>query len=320
MAEQYEFEILQSRPVEAEPDRADSIRRLNNRQVSATLGDFKDSAQYYQPDEALITAINMALAVGAPLLVTGEPGTGKTQVAHYLAWYFGIPVYEYTVRSTSESADLKYDFDAVRWLRNAHQQELINNPITEQQRPLEKRDCLDKRALWHAYECESQCVLLIDEIDKAPRDFPNDLLQELDKHEFADPLDQARKIKAHNPQQPPIVVITSNAERRLPDAFLRRCIYHFIELDAALLSRAVEARVGDFPHLDVASRDLAVEKFLELRDIQTLVKKPATGEILVWLNILSAQGVNAEQFRVEQLSELPAIRALIKDQDDFKKL
>ncbi len=112
-------------------------------------------------------------------------------------------MFEYTVRSTSEAEDLKYDFDAVRWLRNAHKSETITDDKSGEQRPLQKRDCLNQRALWFAYECKTQCVLLIDEIDKAPRDFPNDLLQELDKYEFADPLDQKLKVKAHNPEQPP---------------------------------------------------------------------------------------------------------------------
>ncbi len=320
MSDPSKFEILQSHAPGTEPDRSQTQARLDGRQVCTTLRDFKESSKYYQADKALIIAVNMAMAVGAPLLVTGEPGTGKTQVAHYLAWYFDIPLFEYTVRSTSEAEDIKYDFDAVRWLRNAQNPEIITDKNNGTQRELEKRDCLNLRALWHAYECETQCVLLIDEIDKAPRDFPNDLLQELDKHEFADPFDQTVKVTARNPAQPPIVVITSNAERRLPDAFLRRCIYHYIVLDDNLLRRAVTARAGDFPNLGSETRDIAIEKFLEIRGIQSLVKKPATGEILVWLSILSAQNKKVVDLKVDKLSDLPAIRALLKDEEDFNKL
>ncbi len=314
------FDFLQPHGEVGTHDQAAARRRLESRSVPLRLRDFQASAATYQPDDDLFTAVNMAMVVGAPLLLTGEPGTGKTQVAHYLAWYFDIPIYEYTVRSTSTAEDIKYDYDAVRWLRHAQHPERITDNKTGKERELQRDDCLTRRALWQAYRCDTQCVLLIDEIDKAPRDFPNDLLQELDKHEFAHPLRQEEKIKARKPEQPPIVVITSNAERRLPDAFLRRCIYHYIELDEPLLRRAVAARARDFPNLDRETIDLAIEKFLELRADERLNKQPATGEILVWLSILSAQHKKAADLRKDKLSELPGFRALIKDKDDLDRL
>ena len=142
-------------------------QRLEARTLPKAQHNLAESAQYFQLDRHLETAINMALAVGAPRLLTGKPGTGKTQVAWYLGWYFHIPVFAYQVRSTSTADDMKYDFDAVAYLRNAQHP---NEPA------LQRQEFLRQKALWEAYECETVSVLLIDEIDKAPRDFPNDLL------------------------------------------------------------------------------------------------------------------------------------------------
>jgi MoxR-like ATPase len=198
--------------------------RLEARRLPKAQHNLAESARYFQLDRHLETAINMALAVGAPLLLTGKPGTGKTQVAWYLGWYFNIPVFAYQVRSTSTADDMKYDFDAVAYLRNAQHP---NEPA------LQRQEFLHKRALWLSYECDTASVLLIDEIDKAPRDFPNDLLLELDQHRFQHPF--LNEVITPRSGTPPIVVITSNVERRLPDAFLRRCIFHHIELTEQLV-------------------------------------------------------------------------------------
>ncbi len=176
--------------------RAAARQSLQARELPVTLHDFEESAPYFQLEEGLQTAINMALAVGAPLLLTGEPGTGKTQVAWYLGWYFDIPVYAYQVRSTSTADDIKYDFDAVAYLRNAQDTEAARMERTDEH-------VLRHKALWLAYDCPGPSVLLIDEIDKAPRDFPNDLFLELDKHEFQHPF-LNQPIRPKN-DKPPIV-------------------------------------------------------------------------------------------------------------------
>ncbi|ETW93015.1 MAG: hypothetical protein ETSY1_41110 [Candidatus Entotheonella factor] len=291
--------------------KAEARRQLQRRQLPKTLHDFQESAKYFQLEPGLQTAINMALAVGAPLLLTGEPGTGKTQVAWYLGWYFDIPVYAYQVRSTSTANDIKYDFDAVAYLRNAQDTKVDRIERTDEH-------VLRHKALWLAYDCPGASVLLIDEIDKAPRDFPNDLLLELDKHEFQHPfLD--KMIRPQN-DKPPIVVVTSNVERRLPDAFLRRCIFHHIKLTPDLLQAAVRARTGDFPNLDTPTQDAALERFWQLYHHDQLQKRPSTAEVLVWLAILSAWGTTAADLRNAPLAELPGLHALIKDQGDLERL
>jgi MoxR-like ATPase len=293
-------------------DAAAARAQLAARKLPEALTDFRASAPYFQLDAGLETAVNMALAVGAPLLLTGEPGTGKTQVAFFLGWYFGIPVFEYQVRSTSTAEDLKYDFDAVGYLRAAQ------HP-SEEDRRRARHEFLTERALWQAYRCGSDAVLLVDEIDKAPRDFPNDLLQELGTHRFKHPFKDEPIEPATG--RPPVVIITSNAERRLPDAFLRRCIAHHIELTEDLVARAVEARVADFPRLDGETRAEALKRFWELRGpAHNLQKRPSTAELLVWLTILSARGVMAEALRTAALPEIPGLAALVKDRDDLKRL
>lgn len=287
---------------------AEAGQQLAARMLPAAVTEFSASAPKYQLNEALETALNMALCVGAPLLLTGEPGTGKTQVAWYLKWYFNINLYGYQVRSTSTADDMKYDFDAIGYLRAAQSQDKTKS----------RGDFLDKKALWQAYDDSMESVVLIDEIDKAPRDFPNDLLQELDKHCFKHPFED-HMIKP-TCTRPPIVIITSNGERRLPDAFLRRCIAHYIELDEGLIKAAVRARAGDFPRLDESTQDVAMSRFWDLRDREMLRKKPSTAELLMWLTILSAKRVDRETLRTAKLNQLPYLSALIKDHDDMKRL
>jgi MoxR-like ATPase len=296
------------------PDDRTPARReaLAARRLPETLGSLQSSAPFFQPDAALVDAVNVALAVGAPLLLTGEPGTGKTQVAHYLAWYFDVedhffPLY---VASTTTREDLLYSFDAVAYLHAA------SDPRRKEE-AIEKARFVRKGPLWRAYEAAGPSIVLLDEIDKAPRDFPNDLLHVLDQHSFVVSETGERIQRAEGP--PPIVLITSNSERRLPEPFLRRCIFHHIAFTEELVRRAVEARMGDFPDLSEEVREAAIQRFLELRG-RDLRKKPATAELLVWLTILSAQGgVEVRDLEVEP-KRLPALSALLKDRDDLALL
>lgn len=285
---------------------------LRNRQLPTSIGNHSVAAQHYQPSAELVDAINVALSVGAPLLLTGEPGTGKTQVAHYTAWYFGLterlfPLY---VRSTTTAEDLLYRFDTVAYLHATYERGSADTPI-------DKIRFREMGPLWLAYEGGSPAIVLIDEIDKAPRDFPNDLLNVLDTHSFSVKETGEKPGRGDNP--PPFVVITSNSERRLPEPFLRRCIFHNIVLTEELICRAVAARVGDFTRLRDDVREEAIQRFLDLRS-RDLRKKPATAELLTWLAVLSAKGnVSKEQLDVS-LGKLPAISVLIKDSDDLLSL
>lgn len=301
------FDLLA--PDDRSPERRDALAR---RSLPPSLGSHREAARFFQPDADLVDAVNVALAVGAPLLLTGEPGTGKTQVAFYLAWFFDIEehLYPLHVRSTTTADDLLYRFDAVAYLHAA------NDPA-HRGGEIAKADFVEKGPLWRAYKADGPAVVLLDEIDKAPRDFPNDLLNVLDQHTFHVP--EARRTVSRGESPPPIVVITSNSERRLPEPFLRRCIFHHIEFTEDLLRRAVEARMGDFPHLTTEVREAALQRFLELRG-RDLRKKPATAELLVWLTLLSSRGgVNAETLR-GPFRSLPALAALVKDRDDLALL
>lgn len=308
------FELFRAVDDADKHDSRSAGQYLASRTLPHTHRNLEDAAPSYRADPGLSTAINMAIAVGAPLLLTGEPGTGKTQVAYHLKWFFDIPLFEFVVRSTSTAEDLKYEFDAVAYLRSAQDD-------SEEKRPREA--FLTPKALWLAYEHNQKehanCVVLIDEIDKAPRDFPNDLLLELNAHRFPHPFKTDVTIEAPK-ERPPIVIVTSNAERRLPDAFLRRCIYHHIELDADLLEKAVNAREKtDFSDLRSGVKKAAIECFWIIRE-KTLNKKPSTGEMLVWLSILSAKGVREKELNPENLAGLPALTALIKDKQDLETL
>ncbi|MCG8425135.1 MAG: MoxR family ATPase [Proteobacteria bacterium] len=287
---------------------------LDARSIPASLRSLAESAPYFQPSRELVDAVNVALAVGTPLLLTGEPGTGKTQVAHYLAWYFDAPLFPLYVRSTATADDLFYRFDAVAYLHAG------NDPaIDREDLPKVKKQLVEqgKGPLWQAYETDRTAVVLIDEIDKASRDFPNDLLNAIDQYEFAVP-ELGDRITCKG--APPMVLITSNSERRLPEPFLRRCIVHHIALDDELIKRAVRARQGDFPDLDQAFCDAAIDRFAELRSHE-LRKRPATGELLTWLAVLSARGdVTREDIEQSSLRDLPALSALIKDHEDLDML
>lgn len=279
---------------------------LRQRPFTGYDASFKADARRFVPGEKLDTAINTAIAVGCPLLLTGEPGTGKTQAAYYAAYKLGIePVIHFQVKSESTARNLLYDFDTVRYFHEAN-----NRAVTT----LNKSDYVEQRHLWEAMVAEHPRVLLIDEIDKAPRDFPNDLLHEIDKMEFT-VAETGLNIQS-GPEMRPIVFITSNSERRLPEAFLRRCVYHHINFDDDLVFKTVNHRMDQFAPLSEGFVHLAVDRFLALRD-QSLRKRPAMGELLVWLRVLSiALGTN-EPILERDLSKLPYLGTLLKDHQDI---
>jgi MoxR-like ATPase len=297
---------------EHDTDPAAALQRLQRRAPPETLHDLQHAARFFKPGRALLTAMNTALAVEAPLLLTGEPGTGKTQVAYYLSQYFQIPLFAYQVRSTSTVEDMKYDFDAVGYLHYAQHGDKQEDPKT-------RDDYLTPNALWRAFDCDTPSVLLIDEIDKAPRDFPNDLLQELDQYRFKHPFREV-SIPASPRQQRPIVIITSNAERRLPEAFLRRCVFYHIELTPELLRDIVAARLEDFPHLPETTRQQAISCFLALREDTRISKKPSTAELLLWLTVLSLHRTPVAELDVRHLGDLFGLSVLLKDKDDLQRV
>ncbi len=296
---------------------------LSQRPFSAIDRSFRADARRFVPGEQLDTAINTAIAVGEPLLITGEPGTGKTQAAYYAAYKLGIePVIHFQVKSDSTAHDLLYFFDTVRYFHDAHLRSLEG----EEHTPLNKADYVEPRALWHAFtrarEKNLPQVVLIDEIDKAPRDFPNDLLHELDKMEFVvkEVVKDGEPWKISAPRNlRPMVFITSNSERRLPEPFLRRCTYHHIRFDDRIVERAMMTRQDEFSNLNEEFLKMAMQRFLALRD-RPLRKHPATSEFLVWLQVLSLAVGTYPDVLDHDLSQLPYLGVLLKDHQDIEDI
>ncbi len=299
---------------------------LAKRPFSEIDRSFQADAKRFVPGDRLENAINTAIAVGEPLLITGEPGTGKTQTAYYAAHKLGIePVLHFQVKSDSSARDLLYNFDTVRYFHDAHLLNLDKND-PECTTTLNKADYVEPRALWEAFKTANETgmprVLLIDEIDKAPRDFPNDLLHELDKMEFT--VTEIGKTISAPRNLTPMVFITSNSERRLPEPFLRRCVYHHIRFDDLLVQKAVESRREEFRSLSDDFVEMALKRFLALRD-RGLRKAPATGELLVWLRVLALEfdrdpAELRDKLYSEDLSKLPYLGVLLKDHQDVDEL
>ncbi len=280
---------------------------LLKRPFTEQPGTFTEDAKFFVPGEELETSLNTAIAVGEPLLITGEPGTGKTQTAYFAAYNLGIgPVLHFQVKSESTAKDLLYHFDAVQYFHDAN---------VRKSGELDKTKYVEERLLWKAIMSETPRILLIDEIDKAPRDFPNDLLHEIDKMEFTVP-ETGQEVSA-GMEKRPIVFITSNSERRLPEPFLRRCVFHHIKFDDTIVKRAVAKRKAEYANLSKNVINTAMQRFLELRDL-TLRKRPATGEFLVWLRILALK-LETRPHRLDRdLSDLPYLGALLKDHQDIE--
>ena len=261
---------------------------------------FHGSEEYIASDE-LIRSVNIAAALKKPLLLKGEPGTGKTMLAEAIAKSLGMELLIWNIKSTTRAQDGLYVYDTV--------QRLYDSQFgTEGVNDIGKYIRLGK--LGEAFKREKQTVLLIDEIDKADLEFPNDLLWELDKMEFYIP-ETGETVKA---TVRPIVIITSNAEKELPDAFLRRCIFHYIAFpDASMMERIIKAH---YPDLEQKLIDGVLEAFYKIRDIRGLQKKPSTSEVLDWIQALSIGGMPVKKLE----REIPFAGVLLKKTEDLKQV
>ncbi|MCT4577326.1 MULTISPECIES: AAA family ATPase [Donghicola] len=262
---------------------------------------FSSTDKYVAPAD-LTVAVNAAIALERPLLVKGEPGTGKTELARQVAASLGVPMLEWAVKSTTRAQQGLYEYDAVSRLRDSQ----LGDPRVE-----DVSHYIRKGKLWQAFEAEEKVVLLIDEIDKADIEFPNDLLQELDKMEFF-VYETGETIKA---KQRPIVIITSNNEKELPDAFLRRCFFHYISFpDTETMQQIVDVH---FPGIKSALLTEALTQFYEIRETPGLKKKPSTSEVLDWLKLLLAEDLSPEDIRRDGKNALPRLHgALLKNEQD----
>jgi MoxR-like ATPase len=263
---------------------------------------FEGTAGYVATDD-LKTAVNAAIVLERPLLVKGEPGTGKTVLAREIAAAIGAPIIEWHIKSTTKAQQGLYEYDAVARLRDSQLGEKTVNDISHYIR---------RGKLWEAFMAPERPVLLIDEIDKADIEFPNDLLQELDRMEFF-VYETSETVKA---TRRPIVIITSNNEKELPDAFLRRCFFHYIKFpDAETMQSIVDVH---FPGIKKRLVSEALNIFFELRDVPGLKKKPSTSELLDWLKLLLNEDVEPETLRERDPRKMipPLHGALLKNEQD----
>jgi len=267
---------------------------------------FEGTSNYIAPTD-LRVAVNAAIALERPLLIKGEPGTGKTVLAHEIAKAVNAPLLEWHIKSTTKAHQGLYEYDAVARLRDSQ----LGDPRVE-----DVRNYIKKGKMWEAFTAETRPVLLIDEIDKADIEFPNDLLQELDRMEFF-VYETGETISA---VQRPIVVITSNNEKELPDAFLRRCFFHYIKFPDEETMRAIVD--VHFPDLKRRLLGEALKVFYELRDVPGLKKKPSTSELLDWLKLLLVEDIDAETLRERDPRKAipPLAGALIKNEQDTQLL
>ncbi len=261
-----------------------------------------ESTERYVASDDLAIAVNAAITLERPLLVKGEPGTGKTELAQQISGALGLKMIEWHVKSTTRAAQGLYEYDAVSRLRDSQ----LGDGKVEDVGAYIKRG-----KLWEAFAAKERVVLLIDEIDKADIEFPNDLLQELDRMEFH-VYETGETIKA---VQRPIVIITSNNEKELPDAFLRRCFFHYIRFPEMETLRAIV----EVHHPGIKDRLLtaALTQFFDIRDTPGLKKKPSTSEVLDWLKLILAEDLTPEDLARDAKNTLPKLHgALLKNEQD----
>ena len=262
---------------------------------------FTGTDSYIATDD-LKMAVNAAVTLERPLLVKGEPGTGKTELARQVSAALGLPMIEWHIKSTTKAQQGLYEYDAVSRLRDSQLGDEKVNDVA---------NYIKKGKLWQAFAADGKVLLLIDEIDKADIEFPNDLLQELDRMEFhvyETGETVAAKIR-------PVVIITSNNEKELPDAFLRRCFFHYINFpDESTMRKIVEVH---HPGIKDKLLTTALTQFYEIRDTAGLKKKPSTSEVLDWLKLLLAEDLTAEDLKRDGANALPRLHgALLKNEQD----
>lgn len=262
-----------------------------------------EGTEKYVATRELAVAVNASVSLQKPLLIKGEPGTGKTMLAYEVSKALGKRLITWHVKSTTTAHQGLYEYDAVSRLRDSQ---------LDDKRVYEVENYIKKGKLWEAFESDEQVVLLIDEIDKADIEFPNDLLQELDRMEFFC-YELNRTISA---KQRPIVIITSNNEKELPDAFLRRCFFHFIRFpDRTTMQQIVEVH---YPELDKELLERALKAFFAVREVKALKKKPSTSELIDWIKLLLWAKVSSDDLKdLETMPEVPPfLGALLKNEQD----
>ena len=264
--------------------------------------EFSGTSDYVSTHD-LTVAVNASINLERPLLVKGEPGTGKTELARQVANSLKLEIIEWNIKSTTKAQQGLYEYDAVSRLRDSQMGEKIKD-ISKY---------IKKGKIWNAFETKKKSVLLIDEIDKADIEFPNDLLQELDKMEFY-VYETGQTIKADNR---PIVIITSNNEKELPEAFLRRCFFHYIKFpEIDTLKKIVNVH---FPKIKKTLLDSALKTFFEIREVPGLKKKPSTSEALDWIKLLLIEDLDPSDLKTQSNKLLPKLYgALIKNEQDIE--